>query len=243
MTIGYGMIHESFTTGASRSAPPAPSWSNISTGRSRFLENRWHFQPDRREAPARSRSISPMPSARACSSGWWAGCSPRRSSAIPAPSRRAPMWSMDRRRSVSRLTAMSSSSVSARSTLRPPDLAASEIAEQHPLMHNRLVAPAGGEMHKPNRLLRRSAVGPGDAGDGDGKVRVRMGERASGHGARHVLAHRAVPLDQPNWHAEHLALGRVRIGNEAALENVRRAGNGGERARRPVRRCRIPRWR
>ena len=89
------------------------------------------------------------------------------------------------------------------------NLAASEIAKQHPLMHNRLIAPAGGEMHKPNRLLRRSAVGPGDAGDGYGKVRVRMGERASGHGARHVLAHRAVPLDQPNWHAEHLALGSV----------------------------------
>ena len=119
------------------------------------------------------------------------------------------MWSMGRTTRRSRLTAMSAAASSARSTLRRLISAAPEIAEQHPLVHDRLVAPAGGEMHEPDRLLRRAAVGPGDAGDGHGKARVRMGERASGHGARHVLAHRAVPLDQPERHAEHLALGAL----------------------------------
>ena len=77
-----------------------------------------------------------------------------------------------------------------------------------------------GEVHEPDRLLRRPAVRPGDAGDGDGERRARMSERAADHGAGDVLAHRAVPLDQPDGHAEHLALRRVRIGDEAALDHV-----------------------
>jgi hypothetical protein len=58
-----------------------------------------------------------------------------------------------------------------------------------------------------------------------------MGEGAADHGAGNVFAHSAVPLDQPDGHAEHLALRRVRIGDEAAIDHVGRAGNGGERGR------------
>ena len=83
-------------------------------------------------------------------------------------------------------------------------------------------------MHEPDRLVGRSAAGTGDAGDGDGEGGAGMGERTADHGAGDVLAHRAVALDQPDRNAEHLALRGVGIGDEAALEHVGSAGNGGE---------------
>ncbi len=92
-----------------------------------------------------------------------------------------------------------------------------------------IVAPRGGEMDEPHRLVRRPAVRPGDAGDGNGDGGAGMGQGAAHHGAGDVLAHRAVALDQPDRHAEHLALGGVGIGDEATLDHVRGAGNGGER--------------
>ena len=50
-------------------------------------------------------------------------------------------------------------------------------------------------------------------------------KRAFGHRARHLSAHRAILLDQRRGHAEHLGLRLVRIGDEAALEDVGRAGH------------------
>ena len=104
-------------------------------------------------------------------------------------------------------------------------------------------APRCGEMHEPDRLRRRAAAGPGDAGDRDGDVGARMRERACRHGARHLLADRAVPLDQRRRHAEHLGLRRVGIGDEAALDDVRRARRSRSGSRRSGRRCRTRPWR
>src|SRR5207248_10975509 len=59
-------------------------------------------------------------------------------------------------------------------------------------------------------------------------------ERAERHLARGLLADRAVPFDGFGAHAEHLLLGLVRIGDEAALEPRRGAGNRGELLSRPA---------
>jgi hypothetical protein len=97
MTVGYAMIHESFTTGVHLDPVtrtilveyldgPFTSWRIAgSSGRPAH-------------GAARSISILPMPSARVCSSGWSAACSARRSSVIPLPSRRAPTRSMAARK-------------------------------------------------------------------------------------------------------------------------------------------------
>ncbi len=120
-------------------------------------------------------------------------------------------------------------SASARSTLRRLISARPRSPNSTRSLRIGGVAPAGGEINQPDRLLFCVAIGAGDAGDGNGKACARMGERAARHGPGHVLAHRAVALDQPEGHAEHLALGAVRIGHEAALEDVGRAGDGGQR--------------
>ena len=76
-------------------------------------------------------------------------------------------------------------------------------------MVNLFVAPQSGEVNKSYGLLRRPTVRPGDAGDGDRKTRMRMGERASSHGSRHIFAYGSVALDQPEWYAEYLAFRRI----------------------------------
>ena len=138
MTVGYGMIHESFTTrGASRPRRAAPSWSNISTGRSRFLENRWRFQPTgarRLRGRVLYRLCLPLAPVRAAGGR---AVRARRSSATPAPSRRAPMWSMAETDVASRLTAMSSSRLSARSTLRRLISPRPRSPNSTPLVHDR----------------------------------------------------------------------------------------------------------
>ena len=59
------------------------------------------------------------------------------------------------------------------------------------------------------------------------KSRRRTRQRAFGHRARDLGADRAVRGDQRRRHAEHLGLGVVRVGDEAALEPVARAGERG----------------
>ena len=54
----------------------------------------------------------------------------------------------------------------------------------------------------------------------DGERGAGMSERAADHGAGDVLAHRAVPLDQPYGNAEHLAFRRVRISDEGAIDHI-----------------------
>ena len=58
-----------------------------------------------------------------------------------------------------------------------------------------------------------------------------LSESARRHRPRDLLAHRAVSFDQIRRHAEHLGLGVVGIGDEAALEHVRRAGHLGQHRR------------
>src|SRR5207302_8333637 len=58
----------------------------------------------------------------------------------------------------------------------------------------------------------------------------RAGDRAPRHRLDGVPAHRAVRRERRPLDAEHLLLRRVRIGDEAAFENVGGAGDVGERA-------------
>ena len=55
-------------------------------------------------------------------------------------------------------------------------------------------APRRGDVHEPDGLLRRAAVGTRDAGDGDSDVGGAARERAFDHRKRDGLAHRAVLL-------------------------------------------------
>ena len=50
---------------------------------------------------------------------------------------------------------------------------APEIAEAADAVMGLAVAHRNGQMHQPDRLLRRAAVRPGDAGDGDGEIGLR----------------------------------------------------------------------
>ena len=133
MTVGYGMIHESFTTqGASR--PRRPHHPGRISRRAVHLPRKSLALPARpARVPARSRSISPMPSARACSNGWWAGCSrsavERYTSAFEA--RADVVYGPNERRLSPHSNDRSSFSAARRCAA---DLAASEIAEQHPLI-------------------------------------------------------------------------------------------------------------
>ena len=136
MAVGYGMIHESFTTKVISTRRRDTSWSNISTGRSPSWRTAGGSGRTAR-GPARSSSISPMRSARACSSGWSAGCSPRRSRVTPAPSRPAPTWSMAARKRRS-LHNNDSSSDQRPLDAPPPDLGPAEIPEQHALARDML---------------------------------------------------------------------------------------------------------
>ena len=45
MTVGYGMIHESFTTGVHLDPVARTILVEYLDGPFTFLENRWHFQP------------------------------------------------------------------------------------------------------------------------------------------------------------------------------------------------------
>src|SRR6516165_11109391 len=98
-----------------------------------------------------------------------------------------------------------------------PDLSASNVSEHQPLMIDRRITTRNCQVHEPNRFLRGSTSGTGNAGDGDSEGGSRIGECATDHGTSHILAHRAVPLDEPDRHAEQLALRRVGVGDEAAL--------------------------
>ena len=55
------------------------------------------------------------------------------------------------------------------------------------------------------------------------------GERAGRHRACDLAAHRAMRGDELGGHAERFALGRIRIGDEAALEPFARTGERGAR--------------
>ena len=81
------------------------------------------------------------------------------------------------------------------------------------------------EADRPDRLVRRAASGAGNAGDRHRPVGPATPQRPLCHRLRPRHAHRTVPIERFAGDAEHLLLGLVRIGDEAALEPVRTAGN------------------
>src|SRR5204863_9237473 len=74
------------------------------------------------------------------------------------------------------------------------------------------------EAHRAYGLVAAAARGTGDAGDGERHRAAAALERTERHVARGLFADGAMPLDGVGAHAEHLLLGLVRIGDEAALE-------------------------
>ncbi len=120
-----------------------------------------------------------------------------------------------------------------------------EVAEA-PLAHaeRATAARCGGEMREPNGLLARAAARPGNAGD-------RHRDAAPASGARAPSRHRARAWSATDGavalrsvcrrHAEHLVLGCVGVGDEAALQHVRGARRCRRARRRQDRRCRIRR--
>ena len=85
-------------------------------------------------------------------------------------------------------------------------------------------------MHQSDRLFRRAAVRPGDAGDGDARSHRRMRQHAPRHRFGGLAADRAITVQRAADDAEHVLLGLVGIGDEAAVEHAGDAGNFGERA-------------
>src|SRR4030042_932989 len=68
----------------------------------------------------------------------------------------------------------------------PPDLGPAGIPKQHALAANWLVPPSGGETNVTDRLLLRSALGPGNAPGPDRPGPLRLGEAGRGGGDRFI---------------------------------------------------------
>lgn len=92
------------------------------------------------------------------------------------------------------------------------------------------VACRGGEVHETDRLAGRSAAGTGNAGDGDGEIDAGTLQRADRHRGCGFLADGAEIRERAGLDAEHRALGVVGIGDEAAINDIRGAGDIGQRA-------------
>ena len=93
------------------------------------------------------------------------------------------------------------------------------------------------EPHRAHRFSRHGAAGAGDAAHREAHICAGTLDRAFGHGAHDLIAHRAVALDEFLGHAEVARLGRVRIADETAVEPVRAAGNVGAELRDPAARA------
>ena len=72
---------------------------------------------------------------------------------------------------------------------------------------------------RPSGFWTRDAAGAGDAGDGDGEGWRARRERALGHLAGDLFGDRAVGGERFGPDAQHLLLGGVRVGDEAAVED------------------------
>src|ERR671918_1170100 len=89
-------------------------------------------------------------------------------------------------------------------------------------------APDDCQVHQADRLARRGAARPRDAGHRDGEIDAGVGQRTFGHGAGDVLTDRADSFEQRRRHAEHLRLGAVVVGDVAALDHGRGARDLGQ---------------
>ena len=88
--------------------------------------------------------------------------------------------------------------------------------------------------HHAHRLRGGAAGGPGDAGHRHRHVGQAARECARGHLAHGGLAHRAVLGQGQFRHPEHVHLGCVRVGDEAAVEPGRAAADRGDRLGDPA---------
>jgi coenzyme Q-binding protein COQ10 len=112
------------------------------------------------------------------------------------------------------------------------DAAAAEIAEIL-LVGDRMlliVAFAGTREHDgADRLLLASAARAGNAGDGDSDIDAALDHRPARHRPGGGEADRAERLDHIARNPQQPRLGFVRIGDEAGIEDIRRAGYLGQR--------------
>ena len=76
-----------------------------------------------------------------------------------------------------------------------------------------------GDVHKPDRLLRRGPSWAGYAGDRDRGVRSVGAHRTADHLPGGLGAHRAVIQQRPVGHPQNGLLGVVAVGDGAAHEN------------------------
>ena len=89
----------------------------------------------------------------------------------------------------------------------------------------------GRDMHQPDRLFIAAAARTGDAGDRDRQLRRGIADGAFRHGAGHRFRDRAMLADQvAAGTPSKSCLASVGIGDKAALEDVRRAGDLGQQA-------------
>jgi hypothetical protein len=112
-----------------------------------------------------------------------------------------------------------------------PDVAAPNCAKAAFPMIDTPISRGDGEMHKTDRLAGCRATWPGDTGDGDRKVNVGILQCTKCHGDRGFLADGSKCLDRRGLNPKHRVLGFVGVGDEAAVDDVRRAGDIGQRRR------------
>src|SRR5687768_7749173 len=86
-----------------------------------------------------------------------------------------------------------------------------------------------GETHHSHGFCRSTAAWTGDAGDRDRDRGATLLQRALRHLARGLFAHGAMLLQRRAFHAEHLPLRFVRVGDEGAVEP---AGGAADRRHR-----------
>ena len=77
---------------------------------------------------------------------------------------------------------------------------------------------APSETHRAHGLVGTAAARPGDAGNRQRALRLRVLQCALRHSAGHRLAHRAVVCHQGRIHAQQFGLGFVGIAHKATLE-------------------------
>jgi hypothetical protein len=112
-----------------------------------------------------------------------------------------------------------------------PDVAAPNCAKAAFPMIDASISRGDREMHKTDRLARRRTTWPGDTGDRNRKVDVGIFQCTKCHGDRGFLADGSKGLERRGLNPKHRVLGFVGIGDEAAVDDVRRAWNISQRRR------------
>jgi len=102
-----------------------------------------------------------------------------------------------------------------------PDHGTTDRAETLFTGDDTAVAGSDGEMHEADRFAGCRATRPRNAGNGDGEIDVGGLQRPDGHGDRGLAADGAEGVEGRSLDAQHGALGVVRIGDEAAVDDVR----------------------